>query len=298
MRILNFGSLNLDHVYSVDHFVNPGETISSHKLEIHCGGKGLNHSIALAKAGLTVHHAGKIGSDGRSLLEFLEDYGVNTDHIQISKLRTGCAIIQVDKNGQNAILLYGGANHDMDESLIRSVIGGFDKGDYLLLQNEINHLGLIMEQAHKIGMKIIFNPSPADDLLKELPLEYVSLFLINEIEGEIISGYQEPEAILEEIRRRYPESGVLLTMGEKGAYYQDGEGTWRCNSFKAEAVDTTAAGDTFTGYFLAGLLNNLPMEQTLRQASMAASIAVSRAGAAVSIPYRREVLKRLSEEAL
>ena len=294
MKVINFGSLNLDYVYTVDHIVTAGETISSAKLQINCGGKGLNQSIALAKAGVYVYHAGKVGHDGDILTSMLNTYGVNTDNVLISETRTGNAIIQVDKNGQNSIVLYGGANRDIDPCMIDSVIAGCNPGDILLLQNEINNLDIIMEQAHKAGLTIILNPSPADSYIKQLPLEYVSIFILNEIEGREISGFINPDDILTGIHNKYPNSRVLLTLGEKGSCYLDADKTYRQGIIKSEVVDTTAAGDTYTGYFIAGLINGLSPEQNLRQASMAASIAVSRPGAAASIPYMKEVLDMLN----
>lgn len=294
MKVINFGSLNLDFVYTVDHIVEAGETISSNALQINCGGKGLNQSIALAKAGVSVFHAGKVGSDGGMLTELLSSYGVNIDNVLLSETRTGNAIIQVDKHGQNSIVLYGGANRDIDQKMIDSVLQGCSHGDYLLLQNEINHLDIIMEQAHKAGLQIIFNPSPADSYLNLLPLEYVSFFVLNEIEGKAISGFESPEDILKGIRNQYPDSKVLLTLGENGSCYQDADGIYRHGIIKCKAVDTTAAGDTFTGYFIAGMINGLSVDQNLKQASVAASIAVSRLGAAASIPYQNEVLELLN----
>lgn len=295
MKVINFGSLNLDFVYTVDHIVKPGETISSHKLQINCGGKGLNQSIALAKAGVPVYHAGKIGPDGGILTDLLKTYGVNTDNVHISECKSGNAIIQVDKNGQNSIVLYPGANHDIDENMISSVINGCGSGDYLLLQNEINNIDKIMEQAHKAGLTIIFNPSPADSSIKQLPLDYVSIFVLNEIEGKEISGFEAADDILEGIHNKYPASRVLLTLGENGSCYLDTDKTYKYGIIKSQVVDTTAAGDTFTGYFIAGLINGLSPEQNLRQASMASSIAVSRPGAAASIPFMKEVQEKLNE---
>lgn len=295
MKVINFGSLNLDYVYSVDHIVKPGETISSTNLQINCGGKGLNQSIALAKAGAAVYHAGKIGPDGEMLTDILKTHGVNTDNVLVSRTRSGNAIIQVDKNGQNSIVLYPGANHDIDEDMISSVIANADRGDYLLLQNEINNIDKIMEEAHKAGLVIIFNPSPADESINRLPLNYVSIFVLNEIEGGQISGFFAPDEILTGIHIRYPASKLLLTLGEKGSIYLDGDKIYRQSIIKCEVVDTTAAGDTFTGYFIAGLIKGLSPEQNLKTASTAASIAVSRPGAAASIPYITEVEEMLKK---
>jgi len=294
MKVINFGSLNLDYVYSVDHIVKPGETISSYNLQINCGGKGLNQSIALAKAGVTVYHAGKVGADGGMLTDLLKTYGVNTDNVLISDSRSGNAIIQVDKNGQNSIVLYPGANHDIDENMINSVMQNCNPGDYLLLQNEINNIGIIMEQAHKAGLTIIFNPSPADASINKLPLDFVSIFVLNEIEGKEISGFETADEILHGIHSKYPASKVLLTLGDKGSCYFDGDKIYRQGIIECQVADTTAAGDTFTGYFIAGLIKGLSPEACLKQASIAASVAVSRPGAAASIPFLNEIEEMLN----
>ena len=147
MKTLVFGSLNIDHVYQLDHFVQPGETISSSRYEKHAGGKGLNQAIALAKAGHETLFAGCIGQDGLFLKEMLERHGVNTDALSILDMPTGHALIQVDAAGENAIILFGGANLCQTEEHIDRALSMLDAGDLVLLQNEINLCPQIIEQA-------------------------------------------------------------------------------------------------------------------------------------------------------
>ncbi len=199
MKVLNFGSLNYDYVYQVDHAVMPGETIASKSMEIFSGGKGLNQSIALAKAGANVYHAGMVGTDGDMLLSTLKENMVDISLIEEVDGKSGHAIIQLDKNAQNCILLFGGANRAMTKEYIDKVIETFEKGDILLLQNEINLLDYIIERAYAQGMCIVLNPSPLDDALKKCDLSKVSIFLLNEIEGGQISGQTKPEDILSQI---------------------------------------------------------------------------------------------------
>lgn len=289
MKVLNFGSLNLDYVYQVPHFVQPGETLSASSLTINCGGKGLNQSIALARAGLAVYHAGKIGADGEMLRSILSENNVNTDYLLTSLQRTGNAIIQVDSSGQNSIVLFAGANHDIDDEMCRSILENFSSDDCLLLQNEINNLPLIIEEAYRKGMRIILNPSPANEIIFSLPLEKISIFLLNEIEGEMLSGKQNPDEIISVLASRYPNSCIVLTLGKEGSVCYSNGKTYYHPSFPVNAVDTTAAGDTFTGYFLASYLSSTNIHECLRKASLAASIAVSRPGAAASIPYPHEL---------
>jgi ribokinase len=202
MKILNFGSLNIDYVYSVDHFVEPGETILANDLKTFCGGKGLNQSIAIARAGGEIYHAGCVGQDGQILLDKLNDHGVNTQYINMLPGPSGHAIIQVNRNGQNCIFLFGGANQKITKAFIDQVLANFEKGDILLLQNEINHMPYIMGEAHKKGLDIALNPSPISRSLVKYPLQFVKYFILNEIEGKKLSGQASPEKIVERINMK------------------------------------------------------------------------------------------------
>lgn len=293
MKVLNIGSMNLDHVYTVDHIVEPGETQSSTQLQLFLGGKGMNQSVALAKAGVEVYQGGMIGEDGGVFLDACREYGIHADYIRTVDARTGHAIIQIDKNAQNCILLYGGANQALTESYVDEVISQFDKGDILLLQNEVNLMPYIVDRGYAQGMKIVLNPSPFDDKLKAVDMTKISLFLLNEIEGYQLTGCREPDAIIDSIRERFPHAAVVLTLGSDGAVYADQSCKHFQPIFPVKAVDTTAAGDTFTGYFIAGLAQGMEIPDILRMSAKASSIAVSRAGAVPSIPYRDEVIASL-----
>lgn len=289
MKILNFGSLNLDYVYNVDHMVSAGETLTSSERNTFCGGKGLNQSVALARAGAEVFHAGQIGAEGEILRQTLEKEGVDTGYIRTVDIPTGHALIQVDKNGQNCILLYGGANRAMSAEYIDEVLADFERGDILILQNEINLLDYIIDRAWEKGMRIILNPSPFDEHLKKCDLQKISILLLNEVEGEQLCGESSPDAILKCLRRMYPEVKAVLTLGSEGSVYQDGNLQHHQSIFPVKAVDTTAAGDTFTGYFIASLLEKNNAVEGLETAAKAAAIAVTRHGAAPSIPRKSEV---------
>jgi ribokinase len=291
MKILNFGSLNYDYIYSVDHIVEGGETISSSKREIVCGGKGLNQSVALTRAGAKVYHAGMVGKDGTELLNVCKASGINASNISVVEGESGHTIIQVDKEGQNCIILFGGSNHKITKEHIDEVLSGFEKDDIILLQNEINLLDYIIEQSYKKGLKIILNPSPFDDMLKKCDLSKISIFILNEIEGEQITGEKNHKKILDEMLNKYPNSKIVLTLGSKGVMYKDKNQECCRDAYKVNIVDTTAAGDTFTGYFIASLVNNVTIEQSLEISSKAAAIAVTKAGATTSIPFMEEVLK-------
>ena len=297
MKVLNFGSLNIDYVYSLDHFVQKGETISSDALHIFPGGKGLNQSVALGRAGVTVSHAGAVGKDGDFLLELLKESCVNIKYIQVLEgVQTGTAIIQNDKSGDNCIILYSGANHQITKEQIANTISDFEKGDFLVLQNEINGMESIMRVAEEKGLKIVLNPSPMNEKILGLPLQYVDYFVLNEVEAAQILGLdniseKDGEKIVRELYNTYPHAKIVLTLGAEGSIYFDGEKLYRQRAYKTEVVDTTAAGDTFSGFFIAGILRGDTVEQAMDTAARAAGIAISRPGAAPSIPKKEEVLE-------
>ncbi len=288
-RILSYGSLNVDYVYHVPHFVAPGETLFSTVRDLNCGGKGLNQSVAAARAGGTVFHGGKIGRDGQPLADMLRDSGVDLSLLSVGDGPSGHAMIQVEPGGQNCILLYGGSNREITRQEMDRALERFGPGDYLMLQNEINGLDYLMEGAARRGMFLVFNPSPIDETILRLPLHLASLLIFNEIEGAALSGCGEEEACLDTLRRRWPDCRLLLTLGGRGCVYDDGARRLRHGAYRVAAVDTTAAGDTFTGYFVSCLANGMEPEECLTLASRAAAIAVSRPGAAPSIPTMDEV---------
>lgn len=292
MKLLNFGSMNTDYVYKVDHFVLKGETISADALQVFGGGKGLNQSIALSRAGEKVYHAGAVGKEGESLLDILNRDGVDTSCVTVREdVQTGHAIIQNDRMGDNCIIVFGGANQSISKDQVDRVLSGFDAGDYIILQNEISELEYIIRQAGEKGMKIVLNPSPMDHKISVLPLKMVDYFLVNEAEAAALSDTAgaDSDTVLQNLIKKFPKAGIVMTLGEKGSMYWDGQRICRQNAVPAAAVDTTAAGDTYTGYFISGLVRGMSTEKILYRASVASAIAVTRAGAAPSIPDQNEV---------
>ena len=292
-RVLNIGSMNLDHVYDVDHIVQPGETEATGQMHIHLGGKGMNQSVALAKAGVEVYQGGMIGDDGQPFLDACAEFGVDARYIRKASVKTGHAIIQIDRHAQNSILLYGGANQCLTEAYVDEVLADFGAGDILLIQNEVNLLPYIVDRACERGLTIALNPSPFNEKLDNVDMGKIGIFLLNEVEGGQITGLTEPQEILAKLLALYPRAKIVLTLGKDGAVYADAEQKHFQPIFPVQAVDTTAAGDTFTGYFLAGLCDGMSIPDVLRMSAKASSIAVSRMGAVPSIPWRAEV-----EEAL
>ena len=289
MKLLVFGSLNIDHTYHLPHLVKEGETLSSTAYAKNEGGKGFNQAVALAKAGLDIFFAGAIGKDGLFLQEYLQSIGIDTAHIQVLDVPTGHAIIQVDGEGRNSIFLYGGANQAITEEHINQVLSHFQAGDYILLQNEINLGESILRKAHKKGMLIILNPSPISSELLAWPLELVDWFILNEVEGSDLTGCTAPDAILDALLARFGNAHIVLTLGDKGAICADASCRIHQNAIPAHVVDTTAAGDTFTGYFFAAMMSNKSPADALRIAAAAASLAIAKPGAAKSIPWAKEI---------
>jgi ribokinase len=289
MKILNYGSLCIDHVYSVPYFVKPGETLSCTNYERHPGGKGLNQSLALANAGADVWHAGLVGNDGIWLKELLAEAGVGTAMIRETDTPTGHALIQVNPVGENCIVICGGANKTVKIDDLDQVFAQCAEGDCLLLQNEISSMPEIMTTAKSKSMQIAFNAAPITNDVLDYPLECVDLFILNEVEAEALSGEQTPERMIKSLINSYPHACVVLTLGEQGATYGDPERIVHQDAFTVKVLDTTGAGDTFTGFFLAGWLDGQTIEQCLEVACKAAAICVTRKGAATSIPSETDI---------
>lgn len=296
MKILNFGSLNLDHQYQVEHFVQPGQTLAASSVTTGCGGKGLNQSIALARAGAPVWQGGCIGREGAPLAALLQENGVDTRYLRRVDVPQGHAIIQRDKQGENCILLFGGSNRAVTPDQIRQTLDAFGPGDMLVLQNETNGLPELLAGGHARGMTVVLNPSPCEEALAGLDLSAVDWLILNEGEAYQISGADTPDAAWQALHRRWPNLRVVLTLGAAGSLLFTEAETLRQPAFRAEAVDTTGAGDTFTGYFLASLARGEALQHCLAVASRAAALSVTKKGAADAIPTRAEVeAARLSD---
>lgn len=293
MKILVFGSANIDHVYQMPYLVRAGETLASDDYVKNAGGKGFNQAIALSRAGSDTYFAGAIGKDGLFLKEMLEAEWVDTSHLKVLDVPTGHAVIQVDRDGQNSIILYGGANRSITEEDVNQTLNDFSEGDVLLAQNEINCTPYLIRKAHEKGMTVVLNPSPISPDMKDWPMGLVDLFFINEVEGQALTGETEPEKILDKMLEKYPNCAVVLTLGEMGAYFADQSGCLFEPAVKTDVVDTTAAGDTFTGYFLTGLYGELSPSLALKTAAYASSITVSIKGAAASIPTTNQVCDKM-----
>lgn len=288
-KLYNLGSLNIDYVYHVPHFLQPGETLLAQERSIFPGGKGLNQSVAAARAGAKVVHGAVASCEARFLLELLSDSGVDTKRIRLVDQPAGHTVIQVDTSGQNCILLFAGTNHCLTKEYVEEYLFDAKPGDVLLLQNETNCLSEALELAVEKKMEVALNPSPFDATLLDLPLSKIKWWFCNEIEAKALFGSDNPEMIARTFRTKYPDSCLILTLGEQGSVYISNKETVTQPIFKVKTVDTTAAGDTFTGYFLSAVMAGQSYTEAMRRAARAAAIAVSREGAAVSIPYVHEL---------
>jgi len=284
MKILNFGSINKDLVYKVEDFVKPGETISSRDYGLYLGGKGLNQSVAISKSGSEVYHAGCINKSDQNIISDLKKWGVNTDYINQINEATGHAIIQIDRNGENSIIIHGGANNCIESNQIDKVLSNFNEGDYILLQNEINSVNEIIEKAHKKGLIIFFNPAPYSNDVNNYSLEKVNTLIYNETEGQRLSGKKDALEIINILSNKYPNTRHILTLGERGSIYYYDNNTIKIEAESANTIDTTAAGDTYIGYYISSICKKISVKKSMKIASKAAAISTTIIGGAKSIP--------------
>ena len=289
MPVLNFGSCCIDHVYSVPHFAAPGETLPCSDYQVHPGGKGLNQSIAMAAAGAKVRHAGKVGEDGRWLLELMASKNIDISMMKVDAGPTGHANIQVTPEGENSIVLFGGANRTITKSDIDEALEEAHSGEFLLIQNEISALDYLIDRACEKEMRVVFNAAPMSGDVNALPLEAIELLVINEIEGFELTTKTVPDEIIATLSSRFSDTNILLTLGAAGSIYAGKGDSVFQPAMKVEAVDTTAAGDTYVGFFLAGYSAGNSVEECLALATSAAAVCVMRAGAATSIPSLGEL---------
>ena len=297
MAVINFGSINIDHVYQVEHFVQPGETIGSHNYQMLLGGKGANQSIALAKAGTDVKHVGRINNHDAQFKQTMIKQGIDCKFVVCSDAPTGHAIIQVTPSGENAIVLFGGANQEITHKDVLHALDSASPGDWVLTQNETSGIEDVLVQAKQHGLNVAFNPAPMTDSVKQLPHECIDLLIVNEVEAAEIAGVSDLDQIEAYFRNDWPHAEVLVTLGKAGVRMLMKEQTIDVPAYLVEAVDTTAAGDTFIGYFLSAYTNSGDAQKSLSRACAASALAVTRVGAAQSIPDVEEVDKFIAAQA-
>lgn len=289
MTIINFGSINIDHVYQVSHFVQPGETIASTDYQMLLGGKGANQSIALAKAGSDVYHVGKIHQTDAVFKQTMIKHGINCKFVSCGDTPTGHAIIQVTPAGENAIVLFGGANLELDSSDILHALDNANEGDWVLTQNETSAIEQVLTQAKQQGLKVAFNPAPMNDSVKSLPYECIDLLIVNEVEAAELASTDNIEQMESYFRQEWSHAEVIITLGKAGVRMLCKDETIDVPAFIVDAVDTTAAGDTFIGFFLSSYTKHTQAAAALKRACAASALAVTKEGAAQSIPSLEEL---------
>ncbi|MFY0989008.1 ribokinase [Halomonas sp. C05BenzN] len=297
--IHNYGSINLDHFYRVPHLVTPGETLASHDYRVGLGGKGANQSLAMARAGGSICHWGRLGRQDAWARDTLARAGVDVSHVELVDEPSGHAVIQVDDQGENAIILFPGANFGFHPQEVGSLIAATRPGDWLLMQNECNALAEVMARGAEQGLNIAFNPAPMTPEVASLPLAACRLLFVNRIEAAGLAGVDETtpaEALLDALAATLPDCEIVLTLGGEGAWYQAAGERLHQPALPVTPVDTTAAGDTFIGYFMAALQAGLAITDCLKRAATAAALGVQRPGAAESIPEQAEVERALRDE--
>ena len=297
MRIVDIGAMFIDYTYDVKEFVQAGQTIQSLGRSMNAGGKGLNQSIALGRAGADVSLVGIIGKEGAFLRDQVGEAGVDTRWVRVADVPNGHTIIQRNAQGENCIILSGGASLTFEGSFVDEVLDSFAPGDWVLLQNEVNCTAHAIEAAGERDMRVVLNPSPADEALLSCPLEKVDCFILNEGEAAELSGHGPGGAdeLLAAMRGRFPGAEIVLTLGGDGSMVACENEVVRQQAFTVSVVDTTGAGDTFTGYYLAERARGSTLGRALEVASAASAIAVTRAGAAPSIPTMAEVEEFLAD---
>ncbi|MFT6896860.1 MAG: ribokinase [Paraglaciecola sp.] len=289
MAVINFGSINVDHVYQVEHFVQPGETLASSHYQRLLGGKGANQSIALAKAGSEVRHVGKINEEDAPFKQVMIKHNINCKYVTCTDSPSGHAIIQVTPSGENAIVLFGGANHELTNQDIMQALDNAKSTDWVLTQNETNAVDEVLKQAKAKGLKVAFNPAPMTESVKTLPHQCIDLLIVNEVEAQEISGCNELEQMEDYFRQDWPATEVIITLGKAGACMLRKDKKITVPAYEVDAIDTTAAGDTFIGFFLSAYSDHCDAKSALTRACAASALAVTKLGAAQSIPDARQV---------
>ena len=288
MTIYNLGSINIDHIYKLLHFPLGGETVSSFDYDVGLGGKGVNQSIAAINAGGTVVHIGSIGVNSEWILKMLQDLNLNTDHIVVSDKTTGHAIIYLNENAENSIVLYAGANHDFNLSNIKRALSQSRPGDWLLLQNETNLSYETVSLARSLGLKIAYSAAPFDCQKIEELLPCCDLLVLNEVEA------QQCKSNITNFETLTDHMVYVVTKGKAGAVCSMSGQLLTFPSFLVDPVDTTGAGDTFLGFLLSELDNGVEIQSAIKLSIAAAAIQITRAGAVKAIPFREEVERFIS----
>lgn len=289
MKAIVIGSINKDIVYNVNDIVKPGETISSSKVEYFLGGKGLNQAIALSNMTKNVFFYTIVNKYENEIINQLKRYNFDNSLIQYTEDKMGEAFIQVNDEGENAIVLAANSNHLFNVSKIYKVLDTFTKNDYVILQNEINDIDKIIKYAKEKELQVVLNPSPISDIINHELLLNVDYLIVNRTEFKAISNTHWAREGMRSFHKEYPHIKLVVTLGEEGVFYIDDSESYKIPSHEVEVSDTTCAGDTFLGYFIGSLMENNTVKESLYTATKASSICVGLPGASNSIPTKDQI---------
>ncbi|MFR8690855.1 MAG: ribokinase [Alistipes onderdonkii] len=296
-KILVIGSSNTDMVICTGHLPLPGETVIGGTFFMNPGGKGANQAVTVARLGGRVSFICKTGSDifGHQANQLFNEEGIDTSYVfSDTKNPSGVALITVDTDAENCIVVAPGANAHLTPNDLKRSAEAVEAADIILLQLEIpmQTVEAAAAMAYRLGKKVVLNPAPASKLSAGL-LETLYAITPNETEAEAISGIRiTDERTAEEAARKIASMGVcnvIITLGAKGALVFDGEHCEVVPAYKIQAVDTTAAGDVFNGALVVALSEGRTLPEAVRFACKASAISVTRVGAQNSVPYRTEV---------
>lgn len=283
MAIWNLGSVNADLVYRLPHLPGPGETLAALTHQRGLGGKGANMSVAATRAGAQVHHIGAVGPDGLWMRDRLSSYGVNVDHLVEGTEISGHAIIALDQAGENQIIFFPGANVGVDPGGLQQVLAQAVPGDIAVFQNETNAQAGFARAARAGGLRVCYAAAPFSvDAVQEV-LSLIDLLVLNAVEASQL------ERALDTTLGDLPVADIVVTLGKEGCRWIHGDQVTDFAAPRVEVVDTTGAGDTFTGYLLAGLDEGLGIADAIGMAQNAGAVMVTRLGTADVIPTRDEV---------
>lgn len=288
MAIWNLGSINADYIYQVPHLPAPGETLSSTDRQMFLGGKGANMSVAAARAGVHVHHIGAVGPDGGWAIDRLLEYGVDTRCIAQVDTETAHALVFVDPAAENSIVVHPGSNRAIPLDWLKQSLTQAETGDWFITQNEVSLQMEAAELARNMGLKVAYAAAPFDAEVTMALLPQLDFLILNEVEADQLKQATGKDISALGVR------DVIVTLGAQGAVWHGVDGAVQVDAIPVAPVDTTGAGDTFTGYVLAGLDRGQPMKQAMQMATKAAALMVTRQGTADVIPDLAEVRSFLS----
>jgi len=290
VKVHNLGSINIDHIFRLTHLPEPGETLQASAYSAELGGKGANQSLALAMGGAEVSHIGAMAEMDVHYIQPLIDAGVDMSQTDQTRPTTGSAVVMVDEtSGENQIILNPAANREISELQINEALSLAAPGDWVLTQNETNNSEQFLRRAKSQGLNVCYSAAPfvAQTTISILPL--TDLLIVNHLEAQALASTLN--CAVEEI----PVPQMVITLGAQGARYIGPAGDWTLPSPKVDAVDTTGAGDTFLGFFLAALTQGEAVQEAMLLAVNAAALQVTRKGTAEAIPSRAQVIEFMNK---